>query len=454
MTKKKLIEQTYNKIVASTQSLHTPLSGLSIKSASGFSGPRVGVIELQFQAEHTEKALSALQCKNCVYARQLFDWNFPGSPQVFMSGSRIRLEANWPDDLADTKIPLSQLATNPHRDGAFTVGLLNNRETCVVKFDDITPHFAIVGATGSGKSVLLSSLVAQLGRQDDITLALVDMKGDDLFLEVANRVSKVAQVARTVAQANDILQWLLAQLRERYKHIDGKSKPDFQKIVLVVDEVSFINEGEPQEALREIARLGRSARIHLALATQDARKKSFGGSDVKDNITGRLVGRVSGALESYHATGLRAESGVDASNLQMQGDFYVVVPGRVQRCQVAYLDKDYINKLPEVDSTMNEIMPYSGSGKAVSTQSQISNELWGAALFVALYGKGRRGRTQLVDYCNAMSIDCPGDYSVQSEIMSKANEFVCKMQNTDNVCLDDEYIPIEVENWPKGDSVL
>jgi S-DNA-T family DNA segregation ATPase FtsK/SpoIIIE len=175
------------------------------------------------------------------------------------------------------------------------------------------PHLLIAGATGSGKSVCLNSVVASLlltKPPDQLRMLMVDPKRVELtpFNGIPHLV---APVIVDVDQVNSALRGLMREMFRRYKqmeeagvrNIDGfnsKSKERMPFLVLIVDELAdlMITGGfEVEQNLVRLAQLGRATGIHLVLATQRPSVNVVTGL-LKANIPGRIAFAVASQVDS------------------------------------------------------------------------------------------------------------------------------------------------------------
>ncbi|MCL5959081.1 MAG: DNA translocase FtsK [Chloroflexi bacterium] len=151
------------------------------------------------------------------------------------------------------------------------------------------PHLLIAGATGSGKSVCLNSLIACLllhTSPDELRFLMIDPKRVELtpFNDIPHLLRPVVV---EVEKAVTVLQWAVHEMEERYKQFEGhraRNIDDYNKmmareedgepmpyIVVVVDELADLMMTAPEEVERSICRLAQKARavgIHLVVATQ------------------------------------------------------------------------------------------------------------------------------------------------------------------------------------------
>jgi S-DNA-T family DNA segregation ATPase FtsK/SpoIIIE len=160
-------------------------------------------------------------------------------------------------------------------------------------FEGMGPHGLVVGATGSGKSELLRTLVLALTTThppEDLSLVLVDFKGGATFAGMA-RLPHVAGVitnlADDLAQVDRMRDALYGEQRRRQellkqagnlasvddynrRRAGGEPLPPLPSLLVVVDEFAELLTSQPDfiELFVTIGRLGRSLGIHLLLASQ------------------------------------------------------------------------------------------------------------------------------------------------------------------------------------------
>ena len=175
------------------------------------------------------------------------------------------------------------------------------------------PHLLIAGATGSGKSVCINSVVGSLlltKPPDQLRMLMVDPKRVELtpFNGIPHLV---APVIVDVDEVNSALRGLMREMFRRYKqmeemgvrNIDGfnaKSKERMPFLVLIVDELAdlMITGGfEVEQNLVRLAQLGRATGIHLVLATQRPSVNVVTGL-LKANIPGRIAFAVASQVDS------------------------------------------------------------------------------------------------------------------------------------------------------------
>lgn len=205
--------------------------------------------------------------------------------------------------------------------------------TITEEFIDLTktPHTLIAGATGSGKSVLLSAMLASLCMStspNDVELMAIDMKNEDLV--PFEPLSHLRCMATSLAEAVDLIEYIYQEKERRVKL--GKRG---NRVILVIDELAEL--ARHKECMRQLASIlaiGRSKSINVLAATQ----KPLGaivGSVAKANFTCRLVGRVMSPDDSRVAAGI---SGVGAEFLPGQGAFLRIEGIDTRRFQAYFID--------------------------------------------------------------------------------------------------------------------
>lgn len=175
------------------------------------------------------------------------------------------------------------------------------------------PHLLIAGATGSGKSVSINSLITSMlmaARPDRLRMIMIDPKRVELtpFNGIPHLIIPV------VVNSDDVLKVLHGLLREMFqryrlleeagvRNIDRfnqKSKDPMSFIVLIIDELAdlMMSAGyEVEQALVRLAQLGRATGIHLILCTQRPSVNVVTGL-LKANIAARVAFAVSSQVDS------------------------------------------------------------------------------------------------------------------------------------------------------------
>lgn len=182
------------------------------------------------------------------------------------------------------------------------------------------PHLLIAGATGSGKSVCVNSILMSIlmrARPEQIKLILVDPKRVELNL-YADVPHLVTPVITNPKQAATALMWAVGEMEDRFqvlsevgaRNIDqynaiiskqkGEEIPLMPYMLIVIDELAdlmMVAAGEVEDAICRIAQLARAVGIHLIVATQRPSADIITGL-IKANITHRIAFAVSSQIDS------------------------------------------------------------------------------------------------------------------------------------------------------------
>ncbi|WP_227936561.1 DNA translocase FtsK [Alkalihalobacillus deserti] len=180
------------------------------------------------------------------------------------------------------------------------------------------PHGLVAGATGSGKSVCINSVLISLlfkANPDEVKLMLIDPKMVELapYNGLPHLVTPVITDAK---QATAALKWVVLEMERRYELFSQKGvrdvgryndiysetpdKPALPFILVVIDELADLMMVSPQEVEDSICRIAQKARacgIHLLLATQRPSVDVITGL-IKANIPTRIAFSVSSQTDS------------------------------------------------------------------------------------------------------------------------------------------------------------
>ena len=186
------------------------------------------------------------------------------------------------------------------------------------------PHVLIAGATGSGKSVCINTLIMSIlykATPDEVKLIMIDPKVVELsvYKGIPHLMIDVVTDPKKAAGA---LNWAVAEMTRRYqafaslnvRDIKGynakiESMPDhaneakghkMSQIVIIVDELAdlmMVAPGEVEEAICRLAQLARAAGIHLVIATQRPSVNVITGL-IKANMPSRIAFSVTSGVDS------------------------------------------------------------------------------------------------------------------------------------------------------------
>ncbi|MFZ7119762.1 MAG: DNA translocase FtsK [Eubacteriaceae bacterium] len=179
------------------------------------------------------------------------------------------------------------------------------------------PHLLIAGATGSGKSVCINSIIISIlykASPEEVKLILIDPKMVEL-----NNYNGIPHLLIPVVtdpkQASGALNWAIKEMTERYKIfkdnkvrditrynevMKDKQKDLMPKIVIIIDELAdlmMVSPREVENSICRLAQLARAAGIHLVLATQRPSVDVITGL-IKANVPSRISFAVSSMTDS------------------------------------------------------------------------------------------------------------------------------------------------------------
>ncbi|MCY6958243.1 FtsK/SpoIIIE family DNA translocase [Clostridium brassicae] len=233
---------------------------------------------------------------------------------------------------------------------------------CVVADLSKMPHLLIAGATGSGKSVCINTLIISLLYKyspDDVKLLLVDPKVVELIVynEIPHLLIPVVTNPKKAAGA---LNWAVNEMTRRYslfaennvRNIEGyndlfskgKVEDKLPWIVIIIDELAdlmMVSPGEVEEYIARLAQMARAAGMHLVIATQRPSVDVITGV-IKANIPSRISFAVSSQIDSRT---ILDSSG--AEKLLGRGDmlFYPVGESKPVRIQGAFISEEEVEKV-------------------------------------------------------------------------------------------------------------
>ncbi|MFQ5925130.1 MAG: DNA translocase FtsK [Dehalococcoidia bacterium] len=221
------------------------------------------------------------------------------------------------------------------------------------------PHLLIAGATGSGKSVCINSMIATLLFQaspEEVRLLLIDPKRVELVV-FANVPHLASPVIVDREKAVTTLKWLNREMDHRYDKLASVGARDIESynknprvkeplpyLLLIIDELADLMAAAPDEAERRVCRLAQLARatgIHLVVATQRPSVDVVTGL-IKANFPARISFAVASQVDSRTIL----DSG-GAEKLLGQGDmlFLPTDAARPKRLQGSFISEAEIERL-------------------------------------------------------------------------------------------------------------
>lgn len=304
------------------------------------------------------------------------------------------------------------------------------------------PHLLIAGATGSGKSVCINTIIMSIlykARPDEVKLIMVDPKVVEL--SVYNGIPHLlAPVVTDPKKASGALNWAVAEMTDRYKKFaqmgvrnlkgynteiqkisateiqkmstaqmqttpdsQGQEKPEkMPEIVIIIDELAdlmMVAPGEVEDAICRLAQLARAAGIHLVIATQRPSVNVITGI-IKANVPSRIAFSVSSGVDSRTIIDMNG-----AEKLLGKGDMLFFPSGypkpvRVQGAFVSdeevsnvvdYLKQNMVEEVVYNEDITNVSSPLSETEKNNNDRDSLFEE---AGRFVIEKDKGSIGMLQ------------------------------------------------------------
>ena len=196
------------------------------------------------------------------------------------------------------------------------------------------PHMIIAGTTGSGKSVLIHNIIANLVNHNNVDLFLVDPKQIEFFEYKKNKYSVFNYFSETI----DLLHTMLDLMEFRYKVMtDGYPLDNIKPVIIIIDEFADLIMQDREDIfytlLCKLAQKCRAAKIHIILSTQRPSVNIINGS-IKANFPARIACKVASFIDSKVILDSKG-----AENLLGNGDALLRDNSRfLERFQVAYTD--------------------------------------------------------------------------------------------------------------------
>ncbi|MGN0136808.1 DNA translocase FtsK 4TM domain-containing protein [Anaerotignum sp.] len=271
------------------------------------------------------------------------------------------------------------------------------------------PHLLIAGATGSGKSVCINTLITSILYKADpkeVKLLLVDPKVVEL--SVYNGIPHLLiPVVTDPKKASSALNWAVREMLQRYNDFaahgvrdikgfnkmmeeKGDEKGKMPQIVIIIDELADLMmaaPGEVEDAICRLAQMARAAGMHLIIATQRPSVDVITGV-IKANIPSRLAFAVSSGIDSRTILDM-----VGAEKLLGKGDmlFYPSGQSKPSRLQGAFVTDqeveaivDFLKETSKPYYTQETIDQITSAGKAGGGAAEDSDEFFGQAVELIL----------------------------------------------------------------------
>jgi S-DNA-T family DNA segregation ATPase FtsK/SpoIIIE len=256
------------------------------------------------------------------------------------------------------------------------------------------PHCIIAGATGSGKSVCINTIVMSVVlnlRPDEIKLVLVDPKKVELtpYMKLPHMLAPVITEPQGACAA---LNWLVKEMEKRYeilkqlgvRNIDAFNKRTINKdfeasleleipnqmhyILVIIDELAdlmMVSSNDIETPIARIAQMARAVGIHLILATQRPSREVITGI-IKANFPTRIAFKVASRVNSQIIL-----DEVGAESLLGNGDMLFLPPGSsiLTRAQGAYIRDE------DIAAVVKAVTDQAPPNYVISSFDEIAKEL-------------------------------------------------------------------------------
>jgi S-DNA-T family DNA segregation ATPase FtsK/SpoIIIE len=255
----------------------------------------------------------------------------------------------------------SQEFINPNKNLSFCLGK-DIAGNCVVSDLTKMPHMLIAGATGSGKSVCINTLIISLLYKyspEDVKLLMIDPKVVEL--SVYNGIPHLLiPVVTDPKKAAAALNWAVNEMTRRYKlfaennvrNIEGyndlvnkgRVQDKLPWIIVIVDELAdlmMVCPNDVEDYIGRLAQMARASGMHLVIATQRPSVDVITGV-IKANIPSRISFAVSSQIDSRTILDTAG-----AEKLLGKGDmlFYPVGESKPIRIQGAFISEEEVEKV-------------------------------------------------------------------------------------------------------------
>jgi len=303
-----------------------------------------------------------------------------------LASHSIRIEAPIPGKaLVGIEIPnkercyvrLKELISNPYFQEAnsnlvFSLGKDVSGSPCYADLAKM-PHLLVAGATGTGKTIFLNSLILNLlykNSPESLRMIMIDPKRVE-FSAYHGLPHLLTPVIFDAQKTINVLKWLIGEMERRFDVLSGNGSRDITSynekilkekekengqplayIVLIIDELADLMAARGREMEAGIVRLAQMARavgIHLVLATQRPSVEVITGL-IKANITSRVAFQVASQIDSRTII-----DAAGAEKLLGFGDFLFISPqtAKPKRIQGAYVTEKEVKKVINYINTKN-----------------------------------------------------------------------------------------------------
>ncbi|MDD3839264.1 MAG: DNA translocase FtsK 4TM domain-containing protein [Clostridia bacterium] len=252
------------------------------------------------------------------------------------------------------------------------------------------PHLLIAGATGSGKSVCINTIITSLlykATPDQLRLLLIDPKVVELssYNGIPHLLIPVVTDPQKAAGA---LNWTVQEMNNRYKSFAKTGVKDIDKynqtvskqgdnplpkVVVIIDELAdlmMVSPHEVEDSICRIAQMARAAGIHLVIATQRPSVDVITGV-IKANIPSRIAFSVSSQADSRTILDMGG-----AEKLLGKGDmlFFPVGLSKPKRVQGAYISEKEVERVVNFVKQQLEVEYHQEIFEEIAAEKSVDKE--------------------------------------------------------------------------------
>ena len=379
----------------------------------------------------------------------------------------IEVENEKPDMVSIRELIDSKEFRNASSKISFAVGKDISGRNVIANLKEM-PHLLIAGATGSGKSVCINTIITSLlykASPDEVKLILIDPKVVELgnYNGIPHLLVPVVTDPKKAAAA---LNWAVNEMTQRYKFFAEESVKDLDsynelmranqepdkvlpKIVIIIDELAdlmMVAPSQVEESICRLAQLARAAGMHLIVATQRPSVDVVTGLS-KANIPSRIAFSVSSQVDSRTILDVGG-----AEKLLGKGDmlYSPVGENKPLRIQGPYISDsetariiDFVKKQGE--STYDESVVQTIETPEKSQYGEVSDELTEDAIAFILKQKkasvsmlqrrfriGYNRAASIIDEIEARGIISPADGSKPRQVLYTEEEYYDAIDSQNN----------------------
>ena len=379
----------------------------------------------------------------------------------------IEVENEKPDMVSIRELIDSKEFRNASSKISFAVGKDISGRNVIANLKEM-PHLLIAGATGSGKSVCINTIITSLlykASPDEVKLILIDPKVVELgnYNGIPHLLVPVVTDPKKAAAA---LNWAVNEMTQRYKFFAEESVKDLDsynelmranqepdkvlpKIVIIIDELAdlmMVAPSQVEESICRLAQLARAAGMHLIVATQRPSVDVVTGL-IKANIPSRIAFSVSSQVDSRTILDVGG-----AEKLLGKGDmlYSPVGENKPLRIQGPYISDsetariiDFVKKQGE--NTYDESVVQTIETPEKSQYGEVSDELTEDAIAFILKQKkasvsmlqrrfriGYNRAASIIDEIEARGIISPADGSKPRQVLYTEEEYYDAIDSQNN----------------------